>query len=249
MRSIVKRDIDIQSVLIATFFAFLLLPWQTKGRPGDLYPVNTPHWSLFFELAINLVYASLVKHLKTCILAVVCLTSFVGLVYTTATNGLSLGDLGAKPPTFMLGFLRVTFPFSLGVLLYRFQCPLQFKRDISPLLCSFLFILLMAPWFPRNWYSEILIVGVLFPLLIIAGIGCSNTEKTRVGLGWLGELSYPLYATHEPLVRLTVNAMQILKWDAHPLIVGLLCFVISIGVALVSYLYWDLPAREWLKRA
>jgi hypothetical protein len=34
-------------------------------------------------------------------------------------------------------------------------------------------------------------------------------------------LSHPLYATHEPLIRLTINVAQMLKWEAHPLIVGI----------------------------
>jgi hypothetical protein len=156
------RDTDFKNVSIATFFAFPLVLWQTKGRPGDLYPVNMTHWSLFFELAINFVYTGLVKHLKTGILAAVCLASFVGLVYAIATSGHNLGDLGAKPPTLMLGFLRVTFPFSLGVLLNRIPPSPLFNRGIGPFLYGFLFILLMAPWLPKNWYSEIMIVGLVF---------------------------------------------------------------------------------------
>jgi peptidoglycan/LPS O-acetylase OafA/YrhL len=247
MRAVLKKDIEIQSVAIAAFWAFLLMPWQTKGRPGDLYPLNTPHWSLFFELAINFVYAILAKRLPNYILVAVSLGSLAGLVYAVGTNYYSIGDLGARPPTFMLGFLRVTFPFSIGVLLYRVVRPPLFQRDYSTLLCGLLFFVLICPWFPKNWHSEILFIGLVFPGIIIAGVCCPNANEKQGPLRWLGELSYPLYATHEPLIRLSVNFAQILKWEERPIVVGILSFALAIAAAAGAYVFWDRPIRDWLK--
>jgi peptidoglycan/LPS O-acetylase OafA/YrhL len=82
---------------------------------------------------------------------------------------------------------------------------------------------------------------------MVAGVRCPNMKKTQSVLRWLGELSYPLYATHEPLIRLSVNAAQILKWEERPIIVGILSFAVAIAVAFASYVFWDRPVRKWLK--
>ena len=148
----------------------------------------------------------------------------------------------------MMGFLRVTFPFTVGVLLVGLEHQLKFERDFSPHLCVFLAVILLGPFFPNNWYSEILVVGLVFPLVIITGINCPNTVATRRVLLWLGELSYPLYATHEPLIRLTANAAQTLKVGDHPVIIGILCLGVAIAFAVASALLWDRPVREWLRR-
>jgi peptidoglycan/LPS O-acetylase OafA/YrhL len=249
MRSFIKKDIDIESVGIAAFWALLLLPWETKGRPGDLYPLNAAHWSLFFELVINFVYGGLVKYLNNRVLIAVCFFSFVGLFYVVSTNGYSLAELGSRPPTFLMGYLRVTFPFSVGVLLFRLNpSPPKIKRDLGPLLCAILFAVLVLPFFPKNWYSELLVVGLVFPPLVLLGVRCPNVTRSGGALLWLGELSYPLYATHEPLIRLSINAAEILKWGEHAVVVGIICFAASIAFAIASYSIWDQPAREWLKR-
>jgi peptidoglycan/LPS O-acetylase OafA/YrhL len=249
MRVVLKKDLDLRDVMLASFFAFFLIPRQIEGRPDSLYPANTPHWSLFFELAINMVYASLIKYLNTGVLCAVCLASFAGLVYALPASGYYLIEFGLISPTFALGILRVTFPFTLGVLLYRFQrSPKPLGRDISPFLCGFLFIILLTPWLPRAWYFEILIVSLVFPLLLVAGIRCPSSAKTQGMHRWLGELSYPLYATHEPIVRLCVNAARVLGWEDRPIIVGIVCFFTAIAFAFVAYVFWDRPVREWLKR-
>jgi peptidoglycan/LPS O-acetylase OafA/YrhL len=251
MRCVIKKDIDIQSVGIAAFYAFLLLPRELAGRPGELYPVNTPHWSLFFELVINFVYAGLIKYLNSYTLIAVCLVSLIGLCYT-GISGYSLADLGPRPAVFLQGFLRVTFPFSVGVLLFRFENSRKFKRDFSPLLCAILFSVLMfpLPFSAHNWYWQIAVVGLVFPPLILISVSCPKAVGMwSVMLFWLGELSFPLYATHEPLIRLAANAAWILKWEGHTPIVVILCFATTIAAAIASCLFWDRPVREWLKRA
>jgi peptidoglycan/LPS O-acetylase OafA/YrhL len=74
------------SILLAVFF--LPTPSQFSANPGSLYPFNFAAWSLFWELAVNLLYGvaalqldkrllSLLIALGAAGVAVICLSGFI----------------------------------------------------------------------------------------------------------------------------------------------------------------------------
>ena len=83
-----------------------------------------------------------------------------------------------------------------------------------------------------------------------ARIGSSEREVTRPVVKFLGEISYPIYITHYPLIY-----MQMSWADSHKdaplgthIFVSVCIFVLAILVAYGAYRLYDLPVREWLKR-
>ena len=56
--------------------AALLLPLVSDP---NLFPLNTPAWSLFFEMLANLAYAAMLRHLHCALLAALLLASALGL--------------------------------------------------------------------------------------------------------------------------------------------------------------------------
>ena len=67
---------------------------------------------------------------------------------------------------------------------------------------------------------------------------------------FLGEISYPIYITHYPLIY-----MQMSWVDSHKdaplgthIFVAVCIFVLAILVAYGAYRLYDLPVREWLKK-
>ena len=83
-----------------------------------------------------------------------------------------------------------------------------------------------------------------------ARIGSSEREVTRPVVKFLGEISYPIYITHYPLIY-----MQMSWADSHKdaplgthIFVSVCIFVLAILVAYGAYKLYDLPVREWLKR-
>ena len=96
---------------------------------ADLYPFNFAAWSLFFEVAANLLFAALGKRLDTksviwlvggfALALVVCATmGWLGFGIEADKRGV----LGGGPTweTFGAGVIRVGFSFFAGVLVYRF---------------------------------------------------------------------------------------------------------------------------------
>ena len=90
---------------------------------------------------------------------------------------------------------------------------------------------------------------VLFPLVVMMGAGSRiSDEKSAKVCTFLGELSYPLYITHYPLIYMQTN------WAlSHPdapvyahVMVAIGCFLLSIAIAYSCLRLYDIPVRKWL---
>ena len=80
--------------------------------------MNHPAWSLFFELIANAVYAVILRrHVARIGLPLVCLVSLAVLIALTLRHA-SL-DFHAAVPDSWIGFARVGFSFTAGVLLFH----------------------------------------------------------------------------------------------------------------------------------
>ena len=87
------------------------------------------------------------------------------------------------------------------------------------------------------------------PLVVMMGAGSQikGGKSTRV-CNFLGEISYPLYITHYPLMYMQMNW----AWS-HPdapvyahVMVCVACFLLSIGIAYACLKLYDIPVRKWL---
>jgi peptidoglycan/LPS O-acetylase OafA/YrhL len=101
-----------------------------------------------------------------------------------------------------------------------------------------------------NGIYESASILILFPLIVSMGAGSSVTGKSVKYCKFLGEISYPLYITHYPLIY-----MQMSWAAAHPnaplgtvICVSASIFLLAIGIAYSSLKLYDLPVRDWLKK-
>ena len=97
-------------------------------------------------------------------------------------------------------------------------------------------------------YNAICIL-VLMPLVVMMGAGSQiKGEKSTRVCNFLGEISYPLYITHYPLMYMQMNW----AWS-HPdapayahVMACIACFVLAIGIAYACLKLYDIPVRKWL---
>jgi peptidoglycan/LPS O-acetylase OafA/YrhL len=102
-----------------------------------------------------------------------------------------------------------------------------------------------------NGLYESLVIIVVFPLIVSIGAGGSIKGKNSAKIcKFLGDISYPLYITHYPLIYLftawVVNNKVPL--GGYGLFVGLMVFITSIAIAYACLKLYDEPVREWLKK-
>ena len=205
--------ITITALFIATFLNALLLP-ATPGMEvrgvGEMYPLNGPSWSLFFEYIGNILYALFIHKLPTKALAVLVFVAGCGLAtfaiwgpYGDICAGFSLTGI-----EFTAGFLRLLFSFSAGLLLCRIFKPMKVKGAFW--ICSLAIITVLAvprlggdTHFWMNGVYDTVCFAVIFPVLVYLGASGKTTDKfTRRICNFLGDISYPLYMVHYPFIYL-----------------------------------------------
>ena len=238
----------------ATFgFNLFMLPMTTafSERNLDLFPLNFPAWSLFFELAANLIYAAIAPRLGNRVLALLVLGGFTGLVVT----GLAVGtiDQGVQRLQFAGGVARVIFCFFAGVALLRQWRVRPTRLSLHPALLFVMLVvpLLFRPSGPAGWVYELAVVTIYMPAMVWLGTGSVAKGRWLSASVALGALSYPVYVIHAPVwtAARAFNGWQgnIVLHDAAPWS-GL---ALASGLCLLSW--WldkavDYPLRRRLSK-
>lgn len=246
------------ALCVATLLNMLLIP-ATPGNEirgvGEMFPLNGPSWSLFFEYMGNILYALFIRKLPTKALAVLVFLTGCGLALYAILG--PLGDLcvgySLTGTEFTGGSLRLLFSFSAGLLLSRMFKPVKIKGAFW--ICSLLIIVLLS--IPRiggagyvwmNGIYDTICCIVFFPLLVYLGASGTNTGKHTTRLcRFLGQLSYPLYMVHYPFIYLYyawVKNEGLTFREALPGAAGVVAG--SIILAYICLRLYDIPVRRYL---
>ncbi|HRD80818.1 MAG TPA: acyltransferase [Saprospiraceae bacterium] len=237
---------------------FLLIPLplslDIRGWT-EMYPLNGPAWTLFYEYVANVLYAVFLRKTSVTILSVLVVIAGVALAHYTITspNGDIIGGWALTGEQMRIGFTRLLYPFLAGLLLSRLFRPVIVKNAF--LLCSLLIVFVLS--FPRigayehlwlNGLYDSFIILIVFPVIVFLGAGGIIKRKaTSQVCTFLGNISYPLYITHFPIAYIFYawvvnNELPLEKaWPA-----GLLVLLCSILLAYVIFRWYDVPVRRWL---
>jgi peptidoglycan/LPS O-acetylase OafA/YrhL len=184
---------------LGAILGYLLLPCYIYPQWSTVYPMNLPSWSLFFELTANFAYALGLRYLSTSRLIFLTILGAMILAIIAFFTG-DVQSTGAFKTGFWLGFGRVLFPFAAGILLFRFRSPVRYAPWLGCVLPIFLAVLLLSP-VGQSPVLDLLYIIVLFPSIVRLGASINVGPKlTNVFLA-AGKMSYPLYITHHPLLR------------------------------------------------
>jgi len=108
---------DPSSLLPAALLALLILPDFLPSPVNELFPLNIPSWSLFFELLVNLLFAMSWPLLTS--RRLVTISVLAGSVVGLATVHNGSIDQGSIASNFAVGIARTVFGFCVGVLISR----------------------------------------------------------------------------------------------------------------------------------
>lgn len=254
-------------VMLSVLMALLMIPAfpgqgaEVRGN-GEMFPLNGPSWSLFFEYIGNILYALALRRLSTKALGVVVALLGCSLVAFVMADGSGFGHLGVgwtmAEYNFIGGLLRMSFAFSMGLLLQRTFTPRR-VRGAFWLCAAVLVTALVMPYagdeslkWVNGLYDSICVV-VLFPLIVWVAASGMTSDKFSTGLcNFLGEISYPLYIIHYPSMYLFYYHYA--SWSATPHTFGEVWYIavaVVAGNILVAWLlmrYYDKPVRAWLTR-
>ena len=262
-------------VVLVMVWTFTILPLPTsmdiRGW-AETNPLNGPAWSLQWEYLANILYAVVVRRFSKVALGV-CVALFGVLTLMLCldidpTGVLSVrqqaaytvvGGWSLSPDQLLIGATRLLYPFFCGLLIARMGWLIKVRAGFW--WCALLVVAVLAmPWMGlgtegadrlTNGIYEAVSILVLFPLVVAMGAGSSvkGGATTRINK-FLGDLSFPLYITHFPLIY-----MQMAWADTHAdapasqhIMVSVGLFIIAILTAYAALKVYDLPVRAWLRR-
>ena len=242
----------------------------------ELNSFNGPNWSLTLEYCGNILYAFIFRRLPKIALAVLCVCcAFFTLdlalgwdvfgLFPEGPQYIVTGGWSLTAQQVYIGFTRLLYPFLCGLLISRILPGRRSESNPSgsPIhlrggfwWCSLLLIVIFSipciggkTGIPDGIYQAVCILS-LFPLIVLAGSGSVTTDKKSTAIcKWLGEVSYPLYITHYPLMYMQMSWVK-----DHADAPVWMHIVLNLGVVFMSIvLAWgllkiyDQPVREWLK--
>ena len=243
---------------------------------GETNSLNGPNWSLTFEYIGNILYAFVLRRLPTVVLGMLCVAS----AFLTMNLALGwdvfgffaqpkydvIGGWSITPDQMYVGFSRLLYPFLCGLLISRLLPKFITKENPSgsPLgirggfwWASLLLVVLFAV--PQiggkscvaDGLYQVFAIVVMFPVIVLIGAGSKTTDKRSAK--WcetLGNLSYPLYITHFPLMYVQMAWVSSHKdspvW--HHVVLNLGILLVAIGIAWAFLKLYDEPVRAWLKK-
>ncbi|MBR4739684.1 MAG: acyltransferase [Bacteroidales bacterium] len=271
------QQVELWKFLLCLVMGLLILPCPNsldiRGW-GELNSFNGPVWTLTLEYIGNILYAFVLRRLPKmalAVLAVIC--AFFTLDVTLGWNVFGLfeaphytviGGWSLTPDQIYIGFTRLLYPFLCGLLISRIL-PARRTADNpsgSPIhlkggfwWCGLAIVVLLA--MPNiggkmgvaDGLFQAACILVLFPLIVLAGAGSKTTDRRSTAVcKWLGDISYPIYITHYPLIYMQMD------WVAqHPdaplwqhIAVGTSVVLMAILLAWGLLKAYDLPVRGWL---
>ena len=216
---------------------------------ASIMPLNPPSWSLFFILVANFIFAASITWLTKPVMKVLLIVGATIVLTQAYVHDAVVG--GNYWSTFSAGFGRVLFPFLCGVSLYRFWTVYNLERPVklAPLVPLILIIFLICPIPPSLiWLYESFLVLIIFNLLISLGTQCELLPRTASFYMFLGNLSYPLYILHYPLIH--VFSHFAIAHGLHGIALWLLIAVEMLSAFVLAFIVmrWvDEPVRAWLE--
>ena len=233
---------------MALLFAasIFLIPYGAMPDRGrNLFGLNAPAWSLFWEYVANLVFGIVLYRIKRGALIALTIVAAVLLCWV----GYHAGNLpgGWSSTNFWDGGARLAFSFPAGLLIYRLGWRLRTPLGFFAL--SLLLILaLTSPYAKGGWIREVIIIVAGFPLIIALGAGASVTPRIERLCKFSGDMSYPLYMTHYGVMWIWGDYAA-----KHHLVASTTLWTeIALGVCITVVFAWvvlrayDLPVRRYL---
>lgn len=228
--------------LLAFVANVLILP---APYVASLFPFNKPAWSLVFEMAINIIFGAALFRFSARVLAMLCFLSGSFFLLSIAKDGSATA--GFDWPTFVPAIFRTAFSFIFGILIARVHNRLGRTVSVLSALLPLLLIFVLQFNVPAgfDWIYDAVAVFMLLPLLTVAGSMLELPACLR-GVGqFMGDLSYPLYAVHYPILQ-TFSFLLVRRLHLPPPEMAVLIVVTILTVAFLLSRFYDRQARAWL---
>ena len=252
------NDIPLWKLLLFAVLGMFLIPmppsmdirgWQ------EMYTLDAPIWSLFYEYIANILYGLFIRKFTKTVLSAFVFVAACATLYQALTQGDMVGGWEFSGNHLRVGFTRLMYPFFAGLLLYRMKKMIHIPNAFLWSSLALIAVLCVprlggkeALW--MNGLYEAFTIILIFPLIVLMGAG--GTVKNKFSLKackFLGDISYPLYLVNYPLCYIHIGWLSDTKYTfAEAWWVSACFFVAAIVIAYIALKLFDEPVRKWLNK-
>jgi peptidoglycan/LPS O-acetylase OafA/YrhL len=205
--------------------------------PANMFPLNVPSWTMFWEVLASLALALTGARFRTRTLVAVLLLFVVLSVIAVRYN------IGPQNADLRSG-CRLGFAFTIGMLLYRMRGRIGTRlAPLAPFAAPLLIASTLVPaGIPLTDLYQIAVTALLYPAIIHAATLRAPRFPRVTAL--LGQISYPLYLVHWPV------AFYLKYWGPQlgAPFDGLLMVGLALAVSYAVLRLYDVPVRRALRR-
>ena len=269
---------DSGDLLLWALWAMTMVPVFASDL---LNPFNACSWTLYYEYAANILYGLFVRRLSQKVLGALTLVAlflWLSCVFHWNLNGvfgtrLPLFDRAAAltnmsivtgwstdPLQVFVAFVRLGLPFLLGLFLSRTGWRIRLPKGALWISLAVFAVMLYMPtpcalggpdhlWVHGAF--ELLAVAVVFPGLLLVGVGAGTEAKGAAVWAFLAELSYPLYMSHYMFAHgLGIWVAAHGAEHAMPvlLLVQAAAYIFFLALACLVMWGWDRPIQAFFRR-
>lgn len=263
-------QMPLYAALIALGLGLLMIPVipstvaDVRGN-AEMFPLNGPQWSLFFEYIGSILYAVFLHRLSTRLLRAWVGLSGLGMIVCTLANfsggytmgyGWSILGYDIIPwGGFIGGFLQMSFCFGIGLLMTRgFKTGRPVRGSfwicsaLLVVLCSLPYVSTDSSVTPLNGVYDLVCTLLVLPAIVWLGARGVTSDRFSTSLcEGLGRLSYPVYIVHYPLMYLFYSWVWTNKITFTEALPAMGCILVAIPLlAWAALKFYDEPVRRWL---
>lgn len=253
------HEVPLLKMLLVMLIGFTMIPLSPSSMDirgwQEMYPLNGPAWTLFFEYLANILYALFIRKFSNKLLSVFVFVTGIALIHLSVTRGNIIGGWALDSLQLRIGFTRLLYPFFAGLLLSRVIKPGQIKNAFW--ICSILLVVVLSvPHIGGSenvWMNGLYVaisVIVFFPFIVYIGASGTLSNKFSSQLcKFLGNISYPIYIIHYPFIYMFmawVAKNDVSLTESLPMAFFVLIITILLSYAILKL--YDLPIRKWLAK-
>lgn len=241
------ENYSVSMLLLFVLCSLLMIPFPMMGERGfNLFSLNAPSWSLFWEYVASIIYALILARLPRKIIGLLLLPAAIAILWVGYSSGNLIG--GWDGSTFWHGGVRVAYSFLAGLFIYRAGWIIKNRLGFIVLSALLIGAFLTSGLTP-SWLVESLLILIYFPLLISLGAGTILSKSMEKLCVFMGNISYPLYMTHYAGIWLFGNYLML-----HNPSQSELTGIIVLGTIAMLFFAWfvsvcyDAPLRRYLSK-
>lgn len=213
------------SILFIPNFNNFAWPYGTEIQVGGIFPINIPAWSLFLEWVAYIFFYTIIRYARAYILY---FWIFFVLIYILISFIYQMDNPGWSQSSIWQGVARVLFGFFTGMVICLYK---RTNDKINYSLVIFFSVISFSLLLFGDVRFSLLNTFIFVPLTIYFICHLRFTNKINRALCWLGEISYPLYMIHIPLV----TGIYILTPQIRSLNPYLQIYLLSIFIIFIAY--------------